>query len=266
MITATPDDPRRNLNAMARAEFTDISYRALAELCLDTKTAAELAERSSKTESLLIDLVAVLEQYRTTTLEIALNAAVGEPWRKAYNLARAKDPWHFPLPPIEWPPAQPATGERGEPASTRPLRPASRQRAAGNPGWPSLLSFGFGDGSPPGRSAWRSRCSCGEPPATPAPSGTAGPRRVHSPQGDSRRGPFACRPHVTPRAIAEHLLDELRQRGVVGLQFDARVDVAMRRVVLAIGVEPRLDAFGPLFADVADGIGFFQSPLAFASS
>ena len=83
LITATSDDSRRNLNAMAKAEYTNISYRALAELCLDIQTAAELADRSRQDESLLIDLVAVLEQYRLTTLEIALNAAVGEPWRKA---------------------------------------------------------------------------------------------------------------------------------------------------------------------------------------
>ena len=53
-------------------------------------------------------------------------------------------------------------------------------------------------------------------------------------------------PHITPRAVAEDLLDELRHRRVIRLQFGARVDVVMRRVVLAIGVEPRLDAFGPV--------------------
>ena len=92
LITATSDDPRRNLNAMAKAEFTDISYRALAELCLDRNTAEELAERSSKDPSLLIDLVAVLEQYHTTTLEMALNAAVGEPWRKGLQSGPCQGP------------------------------------------------------------------------------------------------------------------------------------------------------------------------------
>ncbi len=104
LVTATPDDPRRNLNAMARAEFTDISYWALAELCLNANTAAELAARSRDDASLLIDLGATLEQYRVVTLELALEEAVGRPWRKAYNQARAKDPWWQPLPPIDWPP------------------------------------------------------------------------------------------------------------------------------------------------------------------
>ena len=62
---------------MARAEFTDISYRALAELCRDADTAADLAARSRDDASLLIDLVAVLEQYQVGALESALNAAVG---------------------------------------------------------------------------------------------------------------------------------------------------------------------------------------------
>jgi hypothetical protein len=103
LTTATPDDDGRNLHAMARAEFTDISYRALAELCRDGATAAELAGRSKEDGSLLIDLGATLEQYRQATLEAALNAAVGRPWRKAYDQARAKLPWWNTLPPIDWP-------------------------------------------------------------------------------------------------------------------------------------------------------------------
>jgi hypothetical protein len=102
LMTATPDDAGRNLHAMARAEFTDISYRALAELCLDGATATELAGRSKDDTSLLIDLGTTLEQYPLATLEAALNAAVGQPWRRAYNQARAKLPWWNALPPIDW--------------------------------------------------------------------------------------------------------------------------------------------------------------------
>jgi hypothetical protein len=103
LVTATADDPRRNLNAMAQAEFTNISYRALAEICREFDTAAELAARSRDDTSLLIDLAGVVEQYRVDTLEHALNEAVGHPWRKAYNLALAEAPWWQPLPPIDWP-------------------------------------------------------------------------------------------------------------------------------------------------------------------
>ncbi|WZO99697.1 hypothetical protein EP7_001309 [Isosphaeraceae bacterium EP7] len=102
LMTASPDDAGRNLHAMARSEFTDISYRALAELCRDGATAAELAGRSKEDESLLIDLGATLEQYPLASLEAALNAAVGKPWRRAYSQARAKLPWWNTLPPIDW--------------------------------------------------------------------------------------------------------------------------------------------------------------------
>ena len=88
---------------MATAEFTNISYRALAELCLDHNIATELAERAKKDDHLLIDLVGTLEQYHLTSLEAALNAAVGSPWRKAYNQAQEKVMWVQPLPPIDWP-------------------------------------------------------------------------------------------------------------------------------------------------------------------
>lgn len=103
LVTAIRDDPRRNLNAMARAEFVDISYRALAELCARAKMAAELAEKARSDDSLLIDLVAVMEQYRLGGLERALEETVGRPWRKAYNKALAATMTWRPLPPIDWP-------------------------------------------------------------------------------------------------------------------------------------------------------------------
>lgn len=103
LITATPEDPARNLHALACAEFTDISYRALAELCLDAGTAAALAARSAEDETLLLDLGAVWDQYRVPALEAALDGAVGRPWRKAYNQARTKNRWWCPLPPVDWP-------------------------------------------------------------------------------------------------------------------------------------------------------------------
>ena len=103
LVTATAEDPRRNLHAMAVAEFTNISYRALAELGMNRQTAAELAAQAREEESLLIDLGATLDQYRVGVLEAALNTAVGHPWRKAWNQARARRPWWSPLAPIDWP-------------------------------------------------------------------------------------------------------------------------------------------------------------------
>lgn len=101
--TATPEEPGRNLHALAKAEFTDISYRALAELCRAADTASELATRAKEDESLLIDLGATLDQFRLPALEVARDAAVGRPWRRGYNQAQAKLSWWHPLPPIDWP-------------------------------------------------------------------------------------------------------------------------------------------------------------------
>jgi hypothetical protein len=103
LVTATCHDPRRNLNAQARSEFVDISYRALAELCLKAETASALAAMARTDGSLLIDLVAVMEQYRLRGLESVLEEAVGRPWRKAYNQALAACMTWRPLPPIDWP-------------------------------------------------------------------------------------------------------------------------------------------------------------------
>lgn len=103
IITTILNDPGRNLHAMSKAEFADISYRALAELCRDGDAAMDLATRCRQDGSLLIDLGATMEQYHLTALEFALNTAVGKPWRKAYNQARAEPSYWHPLPPIDWP-------------------------------------------------------------------------------------------------------------------------------------------------------------------
>jgi hypothetical protein len=102
IVTATPA-LARNLSALARAEFTNISYRALAELGLETDTAAELAARAKANGDFLLELGGVLDQYRVWSLDGALNKAVGHPWRKAWNQARAKTQWWRPLSPIDWP-------------------------------------------------------------------------------------------------------------------------------------------------------------------
>jgi hypothetical protein len=100
--TATPADPGRNLYFQARQEFTDISYRALAFLGRNAATAAELAETAARHPSLLLDLGAVLDEYGVRALEIALERAVGRPWRKAHNKAAAECPYWRPLPHIGW--------------------------------------------------------------------------------------------------------------------------------------------------------------------
>ncbi|MFO0958350.1 MAG: hypothetical protein U0800_13125 [Isosphaeraceae bacterium] len=100
-IVAT--SPHPNLNALAQAEYADISYRALAELASRASEAAELAEAARENDSLLLELGGVLDQYRVPNLEIALNEAVGRPWRQAWKKALAGHPSWYPPPPIDWP-------------------------------------------------------------------------------------------------------------------------------------------------------------------
>src|SRR5205085_10970318 len=102
LVTTTLDSPKRNLHAMAKAEFVNISYRAIAELCLDNELAKELVEKAKQDNSLLIDLGAVIDQYHPGCLEYHLEQAVGRPWRKEYNRAMAESYW-LPLAQIDWP-------------------------------------------------------------------------------------------------------------------------------------------------------------------
>ena len=102
LVTTTAAESRRNLNALAREEFTDISYRALAELCRDGRVAEELVERAREDDGLMVDLGAVLLQYHLIPLERALERSLGRPWQKAYHDVLASSYWS-PLKPIDWP-------------------------------------------------------------------------------------------------------------------------------------------------------------------
>lgn len=103
LVTTTLEEPDRNLHTQAKLEFVDISYRAIAEICLDRELAKSLANRAKESKHLLIDLGAVIDQFHPGSLEHELEQVVGRPWRKEYNKAVAELPnWH-PLPPIDWP-------------------------------------------------------------------------------------------------------------------------------------------------------------------
>jgi hypothetical protein len=99
----TQSERSHNLYALARAEFADISYRGLAELCLDSNTAKALLALSEKDVHLLLDLGSILEQYQVPALEMAYVASKGQPWRKAHNQAQSTEPQWSPLPRIDWP-------------------------------------------------------------------------------------------------------------------------------------------------------------------
>jgi hypothetical protein len=103
VTTSAPSDATRNLSAWAREEFSDISHRALAELCKDALVAAELAHKAKEHRDLLIDLGFVVEQYCPPALEPALEEAVGKPWRKAFNKAVKECSFWRPPKPVVWP-------------------------------------------------------------------------------------------------------------------------------------------------------------------
>ncbi|HZV05970.1 MAG TPA: hypothetical protein VE999_12900 [Gemmataceae bacterium] len=104
ITTATPDRPGRNLNQMARDEFTDISYRAIAELCLhDNDILREMIEEAKDDSGFFIDLANVRLQYRFPALEYAFLEAFGNSWRKKYDQTARECHWWQPLPPIDWP-------------------------------------------------------------------------------------------------------------------------------------------------------------------
>lgn len=101
--TATVDNPGRNLHALARAEYVDITYRALAELCRYHGMAKALAARAKDDPYVLTDLGATQDQYHIPALEAALDEAIGKPWRRSYQEVLAGATYYAPLPAIDWP-------------------------------------------------------------------------------------------------------------------------------------------------------------------
>jgi hypothetical protein len=102
--TVTPDRPWRNLNKMAHDEFRDISYRAIAELCLhDNDNIREFIDRAKDDSSFFIDLANVRLQYRLPSLEHTFLETFGKAWRKEYDKISRECHYWQPLPPIDWP-------------------------------------------------------------------------------------------------------------------------------------------------------------------
>ena len=87
---------------MAQAEFTNISYRAIAELCTHEDIRRDLVSRVEKDASLFVDLVNVMWQYRLSAVESELQVAYGHEWMKRYTRAAESASHHVPLPKIDW--------------------------------------------------------------------------------------------------------------------------------------------------------------------
>ncbi|WP_437532995.1 hypothetical protein WME79_05750 [Sorangium sp. So ce726] len=102
-VAASSGAPARNLHDVAVAEFANISYGALAELCISGQLAMELVVKAKGNRRFLIDLGATLEQYEPAALRHAWEQLLGQPWRKEYNQAMADAPHWQPLPRIDNP-------------------------------------------------------------------------------------------------------------------------------------------------------------------
>ena len=88
--TATAENPERNLYRMAREEFEDISYRALAMLCeTHERVCYELAEKVSnpRYEKIIFHLGNVIDEVGCAPLEQALYEVVGASWKNQYQKA-----------------------------------------------------------------------------------------------------------------------------------------------------------------------------------
>jgi hypothetical protein len=88
LMTSTEADPKRNLNQMARDEFEDISYQAIAMLCQGRDGfAEEIAAKAAAARSrhLFIQLGNVVMLVGCEPLEEALEQAFGREWRKLYQ-------------------------------------------------------------------------------------------------------------------------------------------------------------------------------------
>lgn len=103
--TATPEDPRRNLFQVARQEYEDISYKAIAMVCdRDEAFADRLARKvvvgpwgQSKERPLewaLLELGYAVEATGSYDLAKALDRHVGEDWREKFEEVRKQQP-HF---------------------------------------------------------------------------------------------------------------------------------------------------------------------------
>jgi len=83
MRTRTDETPDRNLYFMARDDFENIGYKALAMLCdLDPSLPDDFAIRAKTSGSLLITLGLVVFQLQNKPIEIALVKNIGKDWSK----------------------------------------------------------------------------------------------------------------------------------------------------------------------------------------
>jgi hypothetical protein len=86
--TSTSTNPDRNLYQLARDKFEDISYQAIAMLCLaQDGFAEEIAEKAAKQSSLhlFVQLGNVVMLVGSESLSTALAQSFGREWQKLYR-------------------------------------------------------------------------------------------------------------------------------------------------------------------------------------
>jgi hypothetical protein len=90
ITTVTPENPRRNLNEMAKQEFEDVSYQAIAMLCQGREYYADQLARAAAEplgSYLLVHLGNIVFEQGCDALRDALVRALGSDWTKQYKQA-----------------------------------------------------------------------------------------------------------------------------------------------------------------------------------
>lgn len=84
IITATDDDPARNLNARAAAEFYNISHIAIAMLA-ENGYAEDIIKDAEQKDLLFLTIANLLMQVQPPKLQWAFDQRFGRNWAKRYN-------------------------------------------------------------------------------------------------------------------------------------------------------------------------------------
>lgn len=88
IITTTSENPDRNLYWLAKEEFKDITYPAIAMLCqLHESTAEEMGSRAERDRYWLVHLGNTVFTVGCHPLEEALRKTLGNDWKRKYKAA-----------------------------------------------------------------------------------------------------------------------------------------------------------------------------------
>lgn len=96
--TSTPENPARNLNALADEEFYNISHLAIAMLCERAGYATLVVEKAEEDGEVFMVIAELLMLVQPPTLAFEFKERFGNNWRKRYEELFKQNLGHQPLP------------------------------------------------------------------------------------------------------------------------------------------------------------------------